>query len=373
MRIIEDVKLDFPDVLLMPKRSELNSRSEVSLIRKLTFKHSPQEYSGVPIIAANMDGVGTIEMAKAFNNHSMAVALTKHLEVQELVDFFNSKDSYHAIYSMGMTQNDVDKYNLVSSLSKVLVVCVDVANGYTAAFSNFIKRFRDSNPEIILIAGNVATPEMTQQLLLDGADIVKIGIGPGNACSTRIKTGVGYPQLSAIIECADTAHGMGGWIIGDGGISCPGDAAKAFAAGADFVMIGSMFAGYTEGGGQILQELEKTNIVSNISFSGTMNSIDTPKYTEKINYKEYVEFYGMSSKKAQEAHGDSLKDYRASEGRVLRVPFKGPIDPTIQDLLGGLRSACTYSGAVSLKDLPKCATFVRVNRQIATLHGVGQL
>ena len=352
MRIIEDVKLDFADVLIVPKRSELASRSDVSLMRKLTFKHSPLNYEGIPIIAANMDGVGTIAMAKELGKQKIGVSLTKHIDPGELIPFFNSDESLYAIYSMGMTQSDVEKYELVASQSNVFAVCIDVANGYTEAFSDFIKRFRDYNPKVILIAGNVATPEMTQQLLLDGADIVKIGIGPGNACSTRIKTGVGYPQLSAIIECADAAHGMGGWIIGDGGISTPGDAAKAFAAGADFIMAGTMLAGHAEGGGTVVFD---------------------PEAEKAGECCEHVEFYGMSSKKAQEAHGNSLKDYRASEGRVLKVPYKGRVAATIQDLLGGLRSACTYSGATSLKDLPKCATFVRVNRQISMLHGLGEL
>jgi GMP reductase len=369
MRIIEDVKLDFADVLLVPKRSELESRSEVVLQRTFQFKHSDLSFCGIPIVAANMDGVGTFEMAEALGNQCISTCLTKHYDVNELKLFYKTPSSDYAIYSMGMTAEDVEKYDQV----RANFVCVDVANGYTSKFSDFIKRFRDKYPHIILMAGNVATPDMTNQLLLDGADIVKVGIGPGNACSTRIKTGVGYPQLSAIIECADAAHGIGGWIVGDGGITSPGDAAKAFAAGADFVMIGTMFAGHTEGGGKVTHELVKSNVIGNTTVTGSLTGLDTPKYHERIDMQQFVEFYGMSSKKAQEAHGSSLKNYRASEGRVLRVPYKGPVEPTIQDLLGGLRSACTYSGALSLKDLPKCATFVKVNRQISTLHGVGQL
>lgn len=376
MRIIDDYKLDFSDVLLVPKRSVLASRSEVDLVKTYTFKNSGMSYTGVPIIAANMDGVGTFAMSQALAMNGLATALVKHYSYEELYEFFKALPSTMAdnvIYSMGATEDDYSKYlKLRDSLFPVKHVCIDVANGYSEKFINFVSKFREENPLTVLIAGNVATPEITEELILAGADIIKVGIGSGNACSTRIKTGIGYPQLSAIIECADAAHGLGGHIVGDGGITCPGDVVKAFAANADFVMIGSLLSGHTEGGGKVEQELVKTNIISNVSFStGYLES--TPKYHERIESKEYVEFYGMSSQKAQETHGSSLKDYRASEGRVLRVPFKGPVSTTIQDILGGLRSACTYSGAKSLKELPKRATFVKVHQQVSALYGIGKL
>jgi GMP reductase len=180
---------------------------------------------------------------------------------------------------------------------------------------------------------------MTQELILRGADIIKVGIGPGSVCTTRIQTGVGYPQLSAIIECADAAHGLGGHIIADGGCVCPGDVAKAFGAGADFVMLGGMLAGHDEGGGQIYEDFT---------------------YTPK---KLFVEFYGMSSNTAMEKHHGGVAEYRSSEGRTVRIPYKGAIKSTILDILGGLRSTCTYVGAPTLKQLSKCTTFIRVNKQ----------
>lgn len=345
-RIITDIKLDFKDVLFVPKRSELFSRSEVSLDRTFTFKHSKQTWTGIGIFAANMDGVGTLEVAKVLSSQRLMTSLVKHYDLETLVSYFNVPENReYTAYSLGISEDDLVKYEKFKTKSKAKFVTIDVANGYSQKFIDFVSNFRDANPEVILIAGNVATPEIVEQLLVSGADIVKVGIGSGNACSTRIKTGVGYPQLSAVMECADAAHGMGGHIISDGGITCPGDVAKAFGAGADFVMLGSFLAGTTEGGGTLLRRTTG----------------------------DFVEFYGMSSKTAQEKHGNGLSEYRASEGRVIQVPFKGPIEPIIQDLLGGLRSACTYTGSRSLKELPKRTTFCKVNQQISTLYGVGEL
>lgn len=345
-RIITEPKLDFRDVLFVPKRSELSSRSAVSLIKQYRFKNSKVLWEGCPIIAANMDGVGTVEVAKVLSSQRLMTSLVKHYDLATLISHFNiSGNQEYSAYSLGISEDDLTKYEKFKKSSKAKFVTIDVANGYSQKFIDFVSNFRESNPEVILIAGNVATPEIVEQLLVSGADIIKIGIGSGNACSTRIKTGVGYPQLSAVMECADAAHGMGGHIISDGGITCPGDVAKAFGAGADFVMLGSFLAGTTEGGGTLLR---RTN-------------------------GDFIEFYGMSSKTAQEKHGNGLSEYRASEGRVIQVPFKGPIEPIIQDLLGGLRSACTYTGSRSLKELPKRTTFCKVNQQISTLYGVGEL
>jgi len=369
MRIVSDTKLDFSDVLLVPKRSELSSRSEVGLFKNYTFKNSKRIYEGIPIVASNMDGVGTFGMALALAQYGLMTTLLKHYDVWDLITFFTQiRESgliHNVAYSLGSTDEDLDKYHKVRDQVPIEHICIDVANGYSEKFISFVKRFRDDNPNSTIMAGNVATPEVIEQLILAGADIVKVGIGSGNACSTRIKTGVGYPQLSAIIECADAAHGLGGHIVGDGGITCPGDIVKAFAANADFVMIGGLFAGHTEGGGEVIREFEMTNLVTRNLLNG---GLDHSTVT-----REYVEFYGMSSKKAQEVHGSGLKEYRASEGRVLRVPYKGGVDSTIQDMLGGLRSACTYSGARNLKELPKRATFVKVNQQISALYGLGKL
>jgi GMP reductase len=331
MRIIEDVKLDYKDVLIIPKRSNLSSRSEVNLERTFTFR-SGNSWKGVPIIAANMDGVGTIEMDNELNKHGCLVALTKHYELNELVDQFQRKLK-SSIYSLGISDADLVKFEFVYGNCNFpsMRVCVDVANGYTQAFVEFIKKFREKYSNVVLMAGNVVTPEMTEELILAGVDIVKVGIGPGSVCTTRKKTGVGYPQLSAVIECADAAHGLKGHIIADGGCSVPGDVVKAFAAGADFVMLGGMLAGHKEGGASLFG---------------------------------HNKFYGMSSDTAMDLHNGGVANYRASEGKTVEIPYRGEVKHTMQDILGGLRSACTYVGASELKELSKRTTFVRVTQQL---------
>ena len=331
MRIESEVKLDYSDVLLRPKRSTVGSRSEVDLKRLYKFRNSGQNFSGVPIIAANMDGVGTVEMAKKLSEFDMWTCLTKSSRPYD-DGYFGVPNS---ILSIGISQDDmhtlkVFSYEIDIARTRIPFICIDVANGYSEHFLSKVSEVREMFPNTTLIAGNVVTPDITEELILRGADIVKVGIGPGSVCTTRIKTAVGYPQLSAVIECADAAHGLGGHIIADGGCTCPGDVVKAFAAGADFVMLGGMLAGHDEGGGE--RNPDTGNLL----------------------------FYGMSSKEAQ---GDDFKDYRASEGRVVEVPYRGPVQPTIQDILGGLRSACTYVGATGLKQLSKCTTFIRVNNQ----------
>ena len=333
MRIIEDVKLDFKDVLITPKRSALSSRSQVNLERTFTFR-SGNSWKGVPIIAANMDGVGTFTMDLELNKHKMMVAVTKHYSQEDLIDHFIQKFN-SSIYSMGISDADLYKFNKVVESNIVknwnIRVCIDVANGYTQSFVDFIKEFRDDHPNVLLMAGNVVTPEMTEELILAGVDIVKVGIGPGSVCTTRKMTGIGYPQLSAIIECADAAHGLKGHIIADGGCSVPGDIVKAFAAGADFVMLGSMLAGHKEGGATAFGDNK---------------------------------FYGMSSDTAMDLHNGGVANYRASEGKTVEIPYRGEVSRTLQDILGGLRSACTYVGASELKELSKRTTFVRVTQQL---------
>ena len=329
MRIIEDVKLDFKDVLITPKRSALASRSEVNLERNFKFR-SGNIWSGIPIIAANMDGVGTFEMDAELSKHKMMVALTKHYGEFDLINHFSGR-LFSSVYSLGISQSDLEKFDVVYDSVAPIRVCIDVANGYTQAFVNFIKNFRDKYPNVVLMAGNVVTPEMTEELILAGVDVVKVGIGPGSVCTTRKMTGIGYPQLSAIIECADAAHGLQGHIIADGGCSVPGDIVKAFAAGADFVMLGSMLAGHKEGGA--------------IAFGDN-------------------KFYGMSSDTAMDLHNGGVANYRASEGKTVEIPYRGDVARTLQDILGGLRSACTYVGASELKELSKRTTFVRVTQQL---------
>ena len=359
MNIEHEVKLDYSDVLLRPKRSILESRSQVSLERKFSFINSKHDYNGVPIAAANMDGVGTFEMAEELANHGMFTCLVKNYSTLDLIKWIRSTGTNineHWAYCMGITSADYDKFvevrDAVGDLA-IKYVCIDVANGYTERFNAFVKQIRTRFPFLTIIAGNVVTAEMTQQLILSGADIVKVGIGPGSVCTTRIKTGVGYPQLSAVMECADAAHGLGGLVMADGGCTCPGDVAKAFAAGADFVMLGGMLAGHDQGGGEVITKAFQTNEID-IDYSGTF-------FVREL--KKYVQFYGMSSKAANEKHFGGLKDYRAAEGREVLVPYRGNVIDTVQDILGGLRSACTYVGASQLKHLSKCATFVRTNSQ----------
>lgn len=352
MRIETDLKLDYSNVLLRPKRSTLGSRSEVDLIRKYNFRNSTYSYEGVPIIAANMDGVGTWSMHDVLSRQSMLTAIVKHYSIDTQGEHFNHPGSDFAVYSMGITEDDLNKFEQVNLLSGYTIkyVCIDVANGYSERFIDFVARFRDEFPDKVIMAGNVVTGDVTEELLLRGADIVKVGIGPGSVCTTRIQTGVGYPQLSAVIECADAAHGLGGHIIADGGCTCPGDVVKAFAAGADFVMLGGMLAGHTEGGGKVISK-HFTN--------GEATLLDNGNFLPHYEERKFVQFYGMSSRAANEKHFGGLKEYRSSEGREITVPYRGPVSETVKDLLGGIRSACTYVGARRLKELPKCATFIR--------------
>jgi GMP reductase len=340
MRIENDVKLDFKDVLIRPKRSTLKSRSEVSLTREYITKHSGQKLVGVPVIAANMDTVGTFEMATALAAQNCFCAVHKHYSIDDWRAFVTRSTaaalSFVAV-SSGASDSDFEKLALTLALSSDLrMICLDVANGYTELFVSFLKRVRAAFPKHTIIAGNVVTGEMCEELILSGADIVKVGIGPGSVCTTRKLTGVGYPQLSAVVECADAAHGLGGLVVSDGGCTCPGDVAKAFGAGADFVMMGGMLAGHAEGGGE--------DVV--------------------IDGQHFRQFYGMSSDVAMEKYSGGVADYRASEGKSTHVPFRGPVKDTILQILGGIRSSCTYVGAKSLKEISKRTTFIRVTAQL---------
>ena len=344
MRIEEDLKLDFKDVLIRPKRSTLTSRSEVDISREFSFRTSGGKYKGIPVIAANMDTVGSFEMARALAGNGLATALHKHYDEKALSAFFTSLEpSATVFYSMGITRADYDKFRRVKDAvgEGIRYVCVDVANGYTKSFVDFIHKFRDNYPKVTVMAGNVVTGEMTEELILLGVDIVKVGIGPGSVCTTRKVAGVGYPQLSAIIECGDAAHGLGGLICSDGGCTSPGDLAKAFGGGADFIMLGGMLAGHDESGGEV----------------------------EDIGGKRKVRFYGMSSRTAMEKYSGGVAQYRASEGKEVLLDYRGPVEGTVQEILGGVRSACTYVGARRLKELSKRTTFIRVARQLNEVFG----
>jgi len=358
MRLETDVKLDYSDVLIRPKRSTLESRKDVDLTRKFTFRNAKpvndEHYEGVPIMASNMDGVGTFGMALELTKQNIFTCLVKTYSTEELLEYFLKRRD-HVAMSIGITDPDFDKFKTVyegTRRGNLRYACIDVANGYSERFVTFVKDFRTKYPEIVIIAGNVCTGEMTEELLISGADIIKIGLGPGSACTTRIQTGVGYPQLSAVIECADAAHGLGGHIIADGGCTCPADVAKAYGAGADFVMLGGMFAGHTEGGGKIISKQYETDEVENYG---------TEKHRRIVIQKQFIEFYGMSSDAANKKHFGGLKDYRSSEGREVLVHFRGKVENTVQNILGGIRSACTYVGAGKLKELMKRTTFILCN------------
>jgi GMP reductase len=346
MRIEEEIKLDFKDVLIRPKRSTLASRREVDINRTYKCRWSGAEITGVPIIAANMDGVGTMAMARAFAPHGLTVAMHKHYPLDKLVEYYGQHGSKDVWYSLGVSDKDTEKLDAMLKkvpASKIGKICIDVANGYSEPFVEFVKKMRDKLPDVTIMAGNVVTGEMTEQLILNGADVVKVGIGPGSVCTTRKMTGVGYPQLSAILECADAAHGLKGLVCGDGGCTVPGDIAKAFGAGADFVMLGGMLAGHDQCEGEIVDE----------------------------DGVKFVTFYGMSSSTAMDKHSGGVAEYRASEGKTVRVPYRGDVASTLQDIMGGLRSACTYVGAVELKELSKRTTFIRVSQQLNTVFGNG--
>lgn len=344
MHIEHEVKLDYKDVLIRPKRSTLTSRSEVDITREFEFRHAKVQYRGIPIIAANMDTIGTFEMARALDGFRLSTALHKHYAVDEYVAFFSGLERKAAAYfSMGITSADEEKFRrlMQSAPAAVQYVCVDVANGYHENFVTFVTRIRTAYPGLVIMAGNVVTGEMTEELILSGADVVKVGIGPGSVCTTRNLTGVGYPQLSAVIECADAAHGLGGHICADGGCTTPGDVAKAFGGGADFVMLGGMFAGHDECGGELVD-----------------------RGGEKLQ-----RFYGMSSRTAMELYSGGVAEYRAAEGKEVLVPYRGEVGRTAQEILGGVRSACTYVGARRLKELSKRTTFIRVTQQVNEVFG----
>jgi len=340
MRIKPDIKLDYKDVLLEPKRSDLTSRKDVAMEREFKFLHSQKTFKGIPIMAANMDGVGTFEMAKVLQDHRMITVLRKHYTEKDWDEAIGSgvKLKYVSVCTGTgkIWSEEAQDYStmkkVISNFPDIPFITIDVANGYHQNFIDFVKKVRDEFPDKTIIAGNVITAGAVEELILSGADIVKCGIGPGSVCTTRLMTGVGVPQFSGMIECADAAHGLGGQVIADGGCVYPGDVAKAFAAGSDFVMLGGMLAGHDESEGKVVDGK--------------------------------IQFYGMSSDAAMETHGSRKDGYRGAEGKVVQLPYKGPVDATLTEILGGVRSACTYIGARRIKDMPKCATFVQVNKQV---------
>jgi len=392
MKIVDEIKLDFDDILLVPARSPAASRKQVNLKRTYKFFHSPKEWTGLPIMAANMDTTGTFPMAVALNNHDAITCLHKHYSAKQINDYFEYYNHEKNVWvSIGMGNQDIASlHTICQQLHHSPNICIDIANGYTEKFVGFCSDVRKLFPDSIIMAGNVCTPEMVQELILHGGvDIVKIGIGPGSACTTRLKTGVGYPQLSAIIECSHAAHGLKsgegrmGLICADGGCRIPADVCKAFAANADFVMLGGMLAGTNECEGEWEYHLDKDGVwirqelyersddfVAALARGGGVVNIPNDSMTDSPHVmlpkmskqKKSLLFYGMSSDKAQDKYNSGTNDYATSEGRVKTIPYKGAAASIMKDIEGGLRSCCAYVGATSIKDLPKCAKAVKVNR-----------
>lgn len=341
MKIDYTPQLDFNSVLIRPKRTTISSRSQVSLERTFTFPNTKTTWTGVPVISANMDKTGTFDVYDVLSKFKMITCFRKFYSLKDFQERMNKKplNPDYFMISTGINEQNFSNLCDIVAATNAKWICVDVANGYMRNVVTFCDKMRATFPECIIVAGNVATREMVEELILNGkVDVVKCGIGPGSACLTRRKTGVGVPQLSTIIECADGAHGCGGMIIGDGGITCPGDLAKAFGGGADFVMIGGQFAGHDENPGEV----------------------------QEIDGKKFKLFYGMSSEHAMKKHYGKMANYRSSEGRVVKVPYKGPLEVTVRDYLGGLRSACAYINAHKIKHMPKCTTFLLVHQQLNT-------
>lgn len=341
MKVDNTPHYDFKDVLIRPKRTTLTSRSQVKLERELKFPHSSQTWRGIPIISANMDTTGTFGVYDVLSKYKMLTCLNKYYNLKDFEERWttNPMDPNYFMISTGINESSFSNLFDIVTFTKCKWLCVDIANGYMEQLVYFCKKCRESFKDIILVAGNVATREMVEELVINGkVDVVKVGIGPGSACLTRLKTGVGVPQLSAIMDCADAAHGLNANIIGDGGITCPGDMAKAFGGGADLVMCGGVFAGHAENPGELIEK----------------------------NGEKFKLFYGMSSDHAQKKHYGKMNNYRSSEGRVIKVKYKGDLENTVNDYLGGLRSTCTYINSSCIKYMPKCTTFLLVGQQLNT-------
>ena len=298
----------------------------------------------LPIFASNMDGVGTFSMAKVLQEYKMMTVITKTTTPEQWKEAVGQGLRLQSVSVCTGTNKvfdeDAQDYKNMQDILKMFpdikMITIDVANAYHQNMVEFVARVRDEYPEKVIVAGNVVTPEMTEELIINGADVVKIGIGPGSVCTTRTMTGVGVPQFSAILDCADAANGVDGHIMADGGCVHPGDIAKALGGGAHMVMIGGMLAGHDE------------------------------SETDLVDGKR--EFYGMSSDRAREKHGKRKDGYRGNEGRHIDLPDRGPVKNTVEDILGGVRSACTYIGARRLKDMPKCASFVTTNNVINRIY-----
>lgn len=330
---LDYVKLGFKDVMIVPRPSEIKSRSEVDLIRKFTFENGV-EWQGVPIVASNMTTIGTFEMAEALAKYKMLTCVHKHYPIYAWNHWTNSIDSNkdiinHVAVTSGISENDLDRLDTIMAIADFPFICLDVANGYMTRFIDVIAKVRERYPNKILIAGNVVEYRGAHLLAQAGVDIIKIGIGSGSVCTTRRMTGVGYPQISAIDECEKITIVGNRYIMSDGGCVVPGDLAKAFVAGADFVMLGGMLAAHNE--------------------------------------NETTEFYGMSSIKALKEYGEK-KDYRVAEGKLVNLSPRGSVSKTLDEILGGLRSTGSYINCKTLDNFSQ-AKLIHVTEQTNDVFG----
>ena len=366
MQILEKTELDFSDVLIKPRRSTIESRKDADIKREYKFKWYPKTIMGTGIIQANMGTIGNFEVSKKMLKSGLFACLHKHHDVDSLVEFYGNltlSEMQRCFLSIGLKDNGLDKVRKINkelfTLGFDMSICIDVPNGYIPQVKQLVIDIRKEFPNCLLMVGNVVTGDIVEDLILSGADIVKVGIGSGAQCRTRVQTGVGRPQFSTIVECADAAHQVGGMICADGGITCAGDIGKAFGGGADFIMIGSLYAGTDEAEGEVITKCYKTG-----EYVYDMGFPDKPFYETK----KFKMFYGMSSTYAQEKFGNGKPSYRASEGRVSLVPYVGSVDDVNEEFLGGLRSTMTYIGAKRLKDIPKCCVFYKVNNQLNRMY-----
>jgi GMP reductase len=346
VELVPNWKLDFSDVLISPRPSSLNSRKEVVLTRTFEFPRSSTAWTVLPLMASNMDATGTIAMAKALARFKASGSLSKFIDTEMQVKFFSEPDSRHSFLSMGITDDELERLRAVNRRVPITKISIEVANGYIEALPKFVAKVSREFPKAVILAGSVCTPEGTINILKAGADITRVGIGSGSVCITRRVTGVGYPQLSAVIECSQAAHEIGGFICSDGGCIVPGDICKAYCGGADFVMLGGMLAGHNESEGRI-----------------------TYKRSGAKRLPVSMEFYGMASDVARQKHYGTKLPYGAAEGKRVGVPYRGPVANTLCNILGGLRSMMTYIGAADMASIPGNARFVKVGRQFNNVFG----
>lgn len=367
-QILSETYLDYSDILIKPKMgNNLSSRKDVNLIREYKFKFG-QIRKGLGIFNANMATVGNFETAKKLLKVGMFATIHKFYTAEEIIAFMrqcqNEKIDYSNLFiSIGIKNGirELDKLKEIEDGAMWLKpnICIDAPNFYIDKAFEVLEHCRELFPESVIMCGNIASSDICHKLL-DYADILKAGIGSGAVCLTRKMTGCGVPMVSLILECADIAHAVGGMICADGGITEVGDICKAFALNADFVMSGGMFAGTDEAEGEVIEKCYKTNEYAIDMIDGSKPIPDQPLY----DIKKYKLYYGMSSTLANNKFAGGMSNYKASEGREAFIPYTGSLDKILQDIKGGIASACTYIGAANVKDMSKCATLIKVNHTI---------